>query len=241
MRSGSSNSNWNMVRACKPGEIQLLSTTRLFLFATFGEGVVSKQPESPANVVQGQKQVTSLTWMVEVLPVRARTAISVGDWCSESGNGALGEVRFHSQSRMRGVNDLDHRENVVGAVVRFDARDNDRGARVRCLHGSMKAKAHRSRLADVQRNLAGATKSNDADQVAWIAAAGWKREIKVHQPKCYRGRMGSFVLWCGPWAYLDRGGSARQNTPSTARQAASQWKRFNRSTRQNLATDFLPG
>jgi len=162
---------------CKPGEDPIAFYNELFLFRYFGKGVVVKADGDPLAERGQVKGLTSLTWkLVEVLPGTGKVSDSSGrTGVRRSGKRSTRERSVHSQSRMRGVNGSGtHRENVVGAVVRFDVQkiNRPRSTACGCLHGFMKAKAHRSRLADVSESLAGRPRANDADQVRVDAAAG---------------------------------------------------------------------
>src|ERR1035438_2597067 len=107
MRSGSSTATGTWSVPANLGRIQLLSTTRLFLFRYLLAKVLSsKQPEIPlAERGSRSNRLTSLTWnWLKCCRVRASTAIRSGDWLFGIQKTEHSERSVHSQSRMRGVN-----------------------------------------------------------------------------------------------------------------------------------------
>jgi len=102
------NSNWNMVRACKPGEDPIAFYNEIVsLPLPFGEGVVVKAAGDPAGGTWFKvKQVDFADLeLVEVLPGYGQVQ-RFGRATGLFGIRKTGhsERSVHSQSRMRGVN-----------------------------------------------------------------------------------------------------------------------------------------
>jgi hypothetical protein len=127
------NSNWNMVRACKPGEDPIAFYNEIVsLPLPFGEGVVVKAAGDPAGGTWFKvKQVDFADLeLVEVLPGTGKYSDSVGRLVVRNPeNGALGEVGSFAITDERREWIWTHRENVVGAVVKIRVQEiTDRGA-----------------------------------------------------------------------------------------------------------------
>jgi len=100
------NSTGTWSAPASPGRIQLLSTTRLFLFATFWRRCCRQSSRDPAGGTWFKvKQVDFADLeLVEVLPGTGKYSDSVGDWLFGIQKTEHSERSVHSQSRMRGVN-----------------------------------------------------------------------------------------------------------------------------------------
>ena len=176
------NSNWNMVRAAKPGEDPIAFYNSIVaLPLPFGEGVVCKLSDQPAGMAWLKvKQVDFADLeLIEVLEGRGKYQNSVGGMVVRNPeNGAIGEIGSFAITDERREWIWNHRNSLSGAVVKVRVQAmTERGApRAGVFMDFHEGKGSEAGLLMYSESLAGGNQEQMMrTKYALIAAAGWRR------------------------------------------------------------------